>query len=331
MNKKSIAITLLLVLVLVFVNYGAARAVPPLPSSFYGPVRLDGALVPADTLISARIGGVEYATTLTTIYLGDSVYAIDIPGDDPDTPGKDGGVTGDVIRFYMNGIEANETALWTSGTNVLRPLTFETNHPPTAANNTVTTLEDTDKVFAAADFNFADVDAGDTLAQVQITSLPGAGTLYLDSDTDGVVDTGEAVTVNQVVISADIPKLKFKPAANANGTSYATFQFKVHDGEVYSVSAYTMTVNVTPVNDAPSFVKGADQTVQEDAGAQTVTGWATSITDGDPEATQTLTFNVTGNTNPGLFSAGPAVNATTGTLTYTPAPNANGSATITLT
>ena len=33
----------------------------------------------------------------------------------------------------------------------------------------------------------------------------------------------------------------------------------------------------TPVNDAPSFTEGADQTVNEDAGAQTVAGWATGI------------------------------------------------------
>ena len=31
------------------------------------------------------------------------------------------------------------------------------------------------------------------------------------------------------------------------------------------------------VNDAPSFTKGADQTVPEDAGPQTVEGWATNI------------------------------------------------------
>ena len=46
--------------------------------------------------------------------------------------------------------------------------------------------------------------------------------------------------------------LKFVPAANANGTSYDTFQFKVHDGTAYSLSSYTITVDVTPINDAPT-------------------------------------------------------------------------------
>ena len=43
-----------------------------------------------------------------------------------------------------------------------------------------------------------------------------------------------------------------------------------------------------------------------------------------------LTFAITNNTNAALFSAGPAVSGTTGDLTYTPAANANGTATITL-
>ena len=87
---------------------------------------------------------------------------------------------------------------------------------------------------------------------------------------------------------------------------------------------------MTPVNDAPSFIKGADQTVNEDAGAQSVTGWATAISAGPAnESSQTVSFQVTGNTNPGLFSAAPAV-APDGTLTYTPAADAFGSATITI-
>ena len=74
-------------------------------------------------------------------------------------------------------------------------------------------------------------------------------------------------------------------------------------------------------------MKGVDQSGAEDSGPRTVTGWATAIQRG---ASPTVQFSVTGNTNSGLFSTAPAVNATTGTLTYTPAPNAFGIATITL-
>ena len=89
------------------------------------------------------------------------------------------------------------------------------------------------------------------------------------------------------------------------------------------------TVTVTAVNDAPSFTKGADQTVNEDSAPQTVNGWATAISAGPNEGSQTVAFEITINTNTGLFSAQPAVSAA-GVLTYTPAANQNGTATITL-
>ena len=88
-------------------------------------------------------------------------------------------------------------------------------------------------------------------------------------------------------------------------------------------------MKVKQVNDAPSFVKGAKQTVPEDAGAQTVAGWATSISPGPPdESAQTLSFS-TKNDNHGLFSVQPAV-AADGALTFTPAANAGGVATVTV-
>jgi hypothetical protein len=70
--------------------------------------------------------------------------------------------------------------------------------------------------------------------------------------------------------------------------------------------------------------------MNEDAGAQSVSNWATAISKGAAnESGQALTFQVTGNTNAALFSAGPSISST-GTLTYTPAANANGSANLTI-
>ncbi len=84
-----------------------------------------------------------------------------------------------------------------------------------------------------------------------------------------------------------------------------------------------------PPNVAPSFVAGADQIVAEDAGLQTVTPWATNIASGPAsEASQVVDFIVT-NDNPSLFSVAPSISAD-GTLTFTSAPDANGTATITV-
>jgi hypothetical protein len=127
--------------------------------------------------------------------------------------------------------------------------------------------------------------------------------------------------------------LTFTPASNAAGTATVTVQ--IHDnggtanGGVDTSAAQTFTITVTGVNDAPSFTKGADPvTVAEDSGAYSQ-AWATDISAGPAdEAGQALDFIVS-NDSPSLFSAQPAV-APNGTLNFTPAPDANGVATVTV-
>ena len=124
-----------------------------------------------------------------------------------------------------------------------------------------------------------------------------------------------------------IATVVYTPDTDANGDD--SFEFTAIDDNLPSETSATATVaiTITPVNDAPSFTKGADQSVAEDAGPQSVTGWATSISPGPAdEAAQAVSFSVTNDAN-ALFSVQPAI-APTGTLTYTPAPNANGSATV---
>jgi hypothetical protein len=89
-------------------------------------------------------------------------------------------------------------------------------------------------------------------------------------------------------------------------------------------------VVLTAINTAPTFVAGADATATDESGLQTIAVWATSISPGLPgEAGQPLHFAIAGNTNPALFAAGPEIDAI-GTLTFTPAPNAAGTAEITI-
>ncbi|HEX8964521.1 MAG TPA: cadherin-like domain-containing protein [Rhodocyclaceae bacterium] len=112
------------------------------------------------------------------------------------------------------------------------------NTAPTGADGTIGLWQNGSYTFAAADFHFSDADAGDTLQQVQITSVPTHGALTLD---------GVALGSGQIVTQADIAagKLKFVPATGGSGDGYATFQFKVGDGKSFSNAAYTMTANVT--------------------------------------------------------------------------------------
>ncbi|MFN9384180.1 MAG: SdrD B-like domain-containing protein [Pirellulaceae bacterium] len=82
-------------------------------------------------------------------------------------------------------------------------------------------------------------------------------------------------------------------------------------------------------NQAPSFVPGADVVVSEDAGAQSITAWATSISAGPVgEAGQTVAFELTTDT-PSLFAVAPTISPA-GTLEFTPAVNAFGTAMVTV-
>ena len=154
-----------------------------------------------------------------------------------------------IFKFTVNDGTTDSALSYTMTINVTA-----VSDAPTAENNTVTTNEDTAYTFAVADFNYSDVDTGQTLASVKITELETAGALQLD---------GADVTLNQVIIAADIEadKLTFTPAVNANGDPYATFKFTVNDGTADSVLPYTMTIDVTAVNDVPT---ASDNTVTTD-------------------------------------------------------------------
>ncbi|MGB3405585.1 MAG: Ig-like domain-containing protein [Microcoleaceae cyanobacterium] len=120
------------------------------------------------------------------------------------------------------------------------------NNIPSSIDNSITTDEDNSHTFISSDFPFTDSDAGESLQSVKITALPTNGKLLLD----GV----EITAANTEITLADITagKLQFEPNSNENGDNYANFTFQVSDGEDYS-SDSTLTINVTPVNDPPSF------------------------------------------------------------------------------
>jgi hypothetical protein len=105
-------------------------AVPPLPSSFYGTIKLNDSNVPDGTLVQAIIKGKVVAYSQTQTYQGDSVYALDIPGDDPSTAAIEGGVDGDPITFTIGGIPAGQTGAWHSATNVNLDLTAVSSNSP---------------------------------------------------------------------------------------------------------------------------------------------------------------------------------------------------------
>ena len=121
-----------------------------------------------------------------------------------------------------------------------------------------------------------------------------------------------AVAPNGTLTSAPVP--------NANGVATVSVRIQDHhgtaNGGVDTSAAQTFTITVSPVNDAPSFTKGANQTVREDAGAQ-LSPRGDRYQLGPPnESSQTLAFVVSVDKT-ALFLVPPAI--ANGTLSYKPA------------
>jgi len=169
--------------------------------------------------------------------------------------------------------------------------------------------------------------------QSGITSEDNSTTITLSgSDADGnnltfvITDPPDNGQLGPLVpASPSTAQVTYTPNLNYNGLD--SFKYKANDGSLDSNEA-TVSITVIPVNDPPSFTAGGDVTVNEDSGAYSA-AWATGISAGPAdEAGQTVSFNVTNN-NDALFSDQPAISSS-GTLTFTPAPNAFGNATVTV-
>src|SRR4030095_5785876 len=100
-----------------------------------------------------------------------------------------------------------------------------------------------------------DVD-GDPLA-ITVTGIPNAsiGTVYFS---DGTTPVGNGMPLT----SAQLTGLLFRPVADANGAA-GSFSYTVSDGNGGSDSQ-TVTLGVTPVNDAPVNTVPAAQSMSED-------------------------------------------------------------------
>ncbi len=188
------------------------------------------------------------------------------------------------------------------------------NDAPVAVDDTFSTGEDTAVTITSAGLfgadgtgpsNDSDADSA-SFSSITVTALATDGVLKLD---------GVAVTLNQVITVADIAagKLTFVPDGDENGSPYATFKYTVSDGALSSNEA-TVTINVTPVNDAPTVTPGMVRVSEEGL------AWANPDSAGNPTDTTNVktasgnlvitdpdntTFTVTlGAPAPGTYTSG---------------------------
>jgi hypothetical protein len=117
MNSRNIsrhagALFLSALVAVIVVSVSSAQVL--VPCIYYGTVNLDGESVPEQVRVSAWIDDREWVAQ-RWVDDGASWYGIEIPADDPATPLREGGLPGDVITFTVDGVKADQIALWQEG------------------------------------------------------------------------------------------------------------------------------------------------------------------------------------------------------------------------
>ncbi|WP_439900886.1 Ig-like domain-containing protein [Vibrio cholerae] len=114
------------------------------------------------------------------------------------------------------------------------------NEAPNTLDKHAEGLEDATSIVIPA-LSGSDIDG--TVVSFTIKTLPTNGVLYLD---------GVAVTAGQPIVAEDASKLTFTPNADWNGIT--NFSYVAVDNEgLADATAATVTITVSPVNDAPTF------------------------------------------------------------------------------
>ncbi|WP_376696944.1 beta strand repeat-containing protein [Wenzhouxiangella sp. EGI_FJ10305] len=244
------------------------------------------------------------------------------PDSDPDDPlsvMNPGTLTATGLGGSVD-LQANGDFIYTppadaSGSDTFDYTLEDDNGATSSATVTITVEPVDDPPVAVDDAASLDEDAAPTAIDV----------LANDTDVDGGPIAIDAVTqpaAGTVVVTGG--GLTYEPTADAcnDGAPPNDFSYTLAPGG----SSATVAVSVACINDAPTFVAGSDvETLEDTAFSQT---WATDVSAGPEESSQTLAFEVTTD-NASLFDQQPAIDAN-GLLTFTPAPDVTGTATATV-
>ncbi len=282
---------------------------PPLPSSFYGEVHFSDSPPAAGDTLEAYLPGVigPAATTTLADTSGTLTYSIDIPGDTEGTAKKEGGLSGELITFKING-RVVATATWQSGVNTQKNL-----HPPQAVPGGPYSGNEG----ASINFSGSATDWGSD-----------ATTYQWDWDNNGTYDTtGQTPSHTWSDNGTHTVRLKVTDAQGGEGT--ATVEVTVNN------VAPTLTISgADTVNEGSVYTLNLSAT---DPGTDIISGWSIDWGHGSPQAVtgnpssvahtypdgpNTYTITATATDEDGTYSANSksvTVNNVTPTVTATDA------------
>lgn len=126
MRLRHLIITVLVILFGLSINTRANAAVnpPSWPFIVYGEIDPGNNQVLTNSVVIAKIKEAKVAETQVQNYNQKLVYKLTIPADDPDTPALDGGKEGNLIKFWVDNLEALQTTTWKNSTTEKLNLSF---------------------------------------------------------------------------------------------------------------------------------------------------------------------------------------------------------------
>lgn len=187
------------------------------------------------------------------------------------------------------------------------------NDLPTSGNDKIFLNEDQNYSFQTDDFTFNDVD-GDNLFGIKIMSIPKKGELRINGN-----------QVESSDLCSDLSKLVYTPLSNESRPDYSTFEFKVYDGNNFSSSIYTMTIDVNPVDDPPEINEEISDVIAEEDGGNREIDLSYTFTDIDNHDTN---IKISINNNDNTYLVKPSIQNNILTLDFE--PDQYGTAIITL-
>jgi hypothetical protein len=188
------------------------------------------------------------------------------------------------------------------------------------------------------------VDEDSGTATVTLTGISPAGLGDEDAQTVTIQATSftpTSIPSPTVVQSGTTATLTYTPVADATGAvqilvgvtddGQSGASGGVSGGFHQNTGSETFTINLTALNDAPSFDAIADVTMDEDATASPITITSVVTGGGSDEATQTVTFTATSSDASLVPDPTFSGSGDTRTLTFAPAAETSGTVTITVT
>ncbi|MCG9558317.1 Ig-like domain-containing protein [Vibrio kanaloae] len=205
--------------------------------------RVGGDAEKGDTVTLTLQAEGQAVTTYTGTVASDGTYRISVPGSvlasDADSS---------LVASVTGSDEAgNSFTVTTTVSGDNRDGGYHVDTAPVANPGEVTTDEDHSTVISWASLGVVDSDSDESSLSVTITALPEGGLLKYYDEIDG----WQAVAADQELDKSvfDNNQVRFVPDNNLSGSSQIGFE--ASDGVNMSESA-TLTINVTPVADAPN-------------------------------------------------------------------------------